>query len=123
MKYGIKQKLMTTLEWFFAVLGVVGALLHIMPTTTFLIISLAIFSKSSPRFHTILLNNTYVGDDLKRWEQSKTMPRTSKNKATAIIIILFGVSIALLHVRIGWQWMFVSIAVVLLMIIWQIEEN
>jgi len=123
MNKGIKQKLMIALGWFFIILGVIGAILPIMPTTVFLIIALGIFSKSSPRLHKMLLNNKYVGEDLKRWQQSKTMSRTSKKKATTIILLSFGLSLAILHGRVGLQLMLITIAIVLLVIIWRIKEN
>jgi uncharacterized membrane protein YbaN (DUF454 family) len=94
-----------------------------MPTTVFLIVALGIFSKSSPRFHKMLLNNKYVGEDLKRWEQSKTMSRSSKKKATIIILLSFALSIAILHGRVGLQLMLIAIAAVLLLIIWRIKET
>jgi uncharacterized membrane protein YbaN (DUF454 family) len=123
MNSGIKQKLMIALGWFFVILGIIGALLPVMPTTVFLIIALGLFSKSSPRFHKMLLNNKYFGQDLQRWEQSKTMSRSSKKKATLIILISFGLSIAVLHGRIGLQLMLIAIATILLFIIWHIKEK
>ena len=123
MNSGIKQKLMIALGWFFVILGIIGALLPLMPTTVFLIIALGLFSKSSPRFHKMLLNNKFFGKDLKQWEQNKTMSRSSKKKATVVILISFGLSIAILHGRIGLQLMLVSIAAILLLIIWRIKES
>ncbi len=123
MNSDIKQKLMIALGWFFVILGIIGALLPIMPTTVFLIIALGLFSKSSPRFHQMLLNNKFVGKDLKQWEQNKTMSRSSKKKATFIIFLSFGASIFILHGRVGLQLMLLSIASVLLIIIWRIKES
>jgi len=123
MNKGIKQKVMIIVGWFFVILGVIGAVLPIMPTTVFLIIALGIFSKSSPRFHKMLLTNKYFGEDLKRWEQNKTISRYSKKKASLVIFLTFGISIAILHGRLGLQLMLLGIAVVLLLIIWRIKES
>jgi len=123
MNKGLKQKLMIILGWFFVVLGAIGAVLPLMPTTIFLIIALAIFSKSSPRFHKMLLDNRWFGPGLQQWEETKTISRQSKKKATVVILITFAASIAVLHSRIGLQVMLVSIAVILLMIIWKIKEH
>jgi len=123
MNKGLKQKLMIILGWFFVVLGAIGAVLPLMPTTIFLIMALAIFSKSSPRFHKMLLDNRWFGPGLQQWEETKTISRQSKKKATVVILITFAASIAALHSRIGLQVMLVSIAVILLMIIWKIKEH
>lgn len=123
MNHGIKQKFMIILGWFFVILGIIGALLPVMPTTVFLIIALGIFSKSSPRFHKMLLNNKYFGEDLRRWEQTKSISRQSKKKATLVIIISFGLSIAVLHGRLGLQTMLLVLASVLLLIIWRLKES
>jgi len=123
MYVGIKKKLMIALGWFFVILGIIGAFLPVMPTTVFLIIALAIFSKSSRRLHQMLLNNKYVGADLKRWEQDKSMSRNSKIKAIWVIVLTFGVSIGILYGRIELQLMLVAIVVVLLLVIWRIKES
>jgi uncharacterized membrane protein YbaN (DUF454 family) len=123
MNKGIKQKLMIALGWFFVVLGAIGAVLPLMPTTVFLIIALGIFSKSSPRFHQMLLKNRWFGAGLRQWEETKSISRQSKNKATVVIVLTFGVSIAVLHGRMGLQLMLVAIALILLSIIWSIKEG
>jgi uncharacterized membrane protein YbaN (DUF454 family) len=123
MNKEIKQKLLIIAGWFFVVLGAIGAILPLMPTTVFLIIALAIFSKSSPRFHQMLLNNKWFGADLRRWEQSKTISAQSKRKATGVIILSFALSIAILHGRLGLQLMLVVIALILLALIWRLKES
>ena len=123
MYKGIKQKILILLGWFFVILGAIGAVLPLMPTTVFLIIALAIFSKSSPRFHKMLMNNQWFGTDLKRWEETRTMSRKSKRKATIVIVTTFAISIAVLYSRIGLQLMLVAIAMILLIIIWKIKES
>ncbi len=123
MNKGIKQKLLVVLGWIFVLLGVIGALLPIMPTTVFLIIALWIFSKSSPRFHKMLLNNKYFGTDLRRWEESKTISKPSKKKAYFTIFLTFGISIVILHGRIGLQLMLLSLMSILLIVIWKIKES
>lgn len=123
MQNGIKQKLMIALGWFFVILGAIGAVLPLMPTTVFLIIALWIFSKSSPRFHKMLLDNKWFGEGLRQWEESKTISKQSKRKATIVIFVTFGLSIAILYQRIGLQIMLVVLMLILLAIIWNIKEE
>lgn len=123
MNKGLRQKLMIALGWFFVLLGVIGAVLPLMPTTVFLIIALAIFSKCSPRFHRMLLENKWFGPGLRQWEESKTISRVAKKKATIMIAVTFGISIAVLYGRIGLQLMLVGIASILLFLIWRLNES
>jgi len=123
MHTGIKKKIMIVLGWFFVVLGIIGAFLPVMPTTIFLIIALAIFSKSSNHFHQMLLNNKFVGRDLRRWEEDKSMSRISKVKATWIIVLTFSFSIGMLYGRLGLQLMLLVIAAIILRVIWRIKES
>lgn len=123
MQKGFKQKLMIALGWVFVALGAIGAVLPLMPTTVFLIVALWIFSKSSVRFHKMLLKNKWFGSGLRQWEESKTISKESKRKAAVIIVISFGLSIAVLYGRTGLQIMLVSLAAILLLIIWLIKES
>lgn len=122
MRSQVKSGLMIALGWFFIVLAIIGALLPILPTTPFLILALALFSKSSPRFHKMLLNNKWFGPSLKQWEQSKTLSRKTKYKATTLIVVTFAISIVVLIGRIQLQFMLVAVALVLLLFIWRIDE-
>jgi len=122
MKKTIQNHLLITLGWFFVILGIIGIALPVLPTTPFLIVALAFFSKSSPRFHQMLLNNKWFGPGLKQWEETKTLSRKTKRKATLLITITFAVSIAILYERIYLQLMLVSFATILLFFIWRIKE-
>jgi uncharacterized membrane protein YbaN (DUF454 family) len=122
MKSKVKNGLLITIGWFFVVLAIIGTLLPILPTTPFLILALAIFSKSSPRFHKMLLDNKWFGPSLKQWENNKTLSRKTKYKATILIVVTFAISILLLYGKIKLQLMLVGIALVLLFFIWRIKE-
>ncbi|MDM8567631.1 YbaN family protein [Candidatus Halobeggiatoa sp. HSG11] len=123
MKKILQNNLLIILGWLFVVLGIIGVILPILPTTPFLIIALAFFSKSSPRFHQMLLNNVWFGPTLKQWEDKKTLSRKIKYKAFFLIIITFSISIAILDSKILLQLLLVGIAIVLLFFIWRIKEE
>ena len=122
MKEAIKRYILISLGVFFVALGIVGIVLPILPTTPLLILALVLFSKSSPRFHQMLLNNRWVGPGLRQWEESRAMTRKDKRRATIAIVITFTVSIAILRGRIELQLMLVGIAIVLLFFMWRIKE-
>jgi len=123
MQKKLQNHLLITLGWFFVILGIIGIALPVLPTTPFLIVALAFFSKSSPRFHQMLLNNKWFGPGLKQWEETKTLSRKTKRKATLLITMTFAVSIIILNDRAYLQMMLVGIAIVLLFFIWRIKES
>jgi uncharacterized membrane protein YbaN (DUF454 family) len=122
MKNFLHTHLLILLGWFFLALGAIGAVLPILPTTPFLIVALALFSKSSPRFHQMLLNNRWFGPTLRQWEETRALSRKTKYKVYALIIAVFSVSIAIFHDKIHYQLMLAALGAILLAIIWRIKE-
>ena len=69
--------------WFFAgwlmvALGVIGALLPVMPTTIFLIMAVGCFARSSPRFERMLLEHPRYGRSLREWREQGAVSRKGK---------------------------------------------
>lgn len=80
-------------------LAVIGVVLPLLPTTPFLLLAIACFSKSSKRFEDWLYQ-TYVAD----FRETKSIARERKKKIIVSIYILMGISIyfaPLLPVKIG----------------------
>jgi len=123
MRRHIKRGFYFTVGCCAFLLGLIGIPLPILPTTPFMILAAACFAKSSPRFHQALLNNRWIGQDLRQWEESKTMKRSTKKRSTIVIIATFSISIAVLWGRIELQLMLVGIACILLFFIWRIAEH
>ena len=123
MKKFLQKHLLVVLGWFFTLLGVIGIILPILPTTPFLILALVFFSKSSTRFHQMLLNNEWFGPTLRQWEERKTLSRKTKYKAILLIIITFSISVILFNDRLHVQLMLIGLAIVLLFFIWRIKEH
>lgn len=123
MKKHLKRTLFLAFGSVFFILGLVGILLPILPTTPFMILSAACFAESSPRFHQLLLNNRWFGEDLQRWERNKTMKRTTKKRATWVIVISFTLSISILWEHTMVQLLLFFLALVLLFLLWRIAET
>ncbi len=123
---GVKRKLqnhvLVILGWLFTLLGIIGAFLPVLPTTPFLIVALVLFSKSSPRFHQMLLDNEWFGPGLKQWEANKTLARKTKVKATLLIVATFGISVAVFNDKLPIQLTLVGLAIVLVIFIWRLNE-
>lgn len=123
MKQLLKNHTLIILGWLFVLLGLIGVVLPVLPTTPFMIVAAALFAKSSPRFHHMLLNNRWFGDILRDWEERHVVSRKIKIRATALIALTFSISIALLYQHHGLQLMLISIAFILLFFLWRLNEN
>jgi len=66
------------LGWVMVALGLIGAILPVMPTTIFLILASACFSHSSPRFEAWLLDHRWFGASIRRWRERGAIPRRAK---------------------------------------------
>lgn len=97
----------TLLGGLMVLLGIIGAFLPVMPTTVFLLMALACFSKSSPRFEQWLLQHPRFGASLRAWREDRVVPPRAKISAC------LGMSIGLLILAATpapW-WVVVSVAV------------
>jgi len=122
MRKKIKKYLLILCGLLSIVLGIIGAVLPILPTTPFLILALACFANSSPRFHQMLLNNRWFGAALQQWEQDRSITRGSKLKAMLLVVLTFSLSITVLHGRLQLQLGLLVLGSVLLIFMWRLKE-
>lgn len=87
--------------WMMVALGVIGALLPVMPTTIFLILAVGCFSRSSPRFEAWLLNHPRYGRPLRLWKEQGAISRKGKYFAGAGMA--FGYAMFFIGARPSWQ--------------------
>lgn len=123
MQTRVKNILLISLGWFFVILGAIGAVLPLLPTTPFMILALGLFARSSPKFHAMLLNHKWFGPPLQQWEATHTMRSSIKKKVIALITLTFSVSIAVLWGRQYLPLMLIMIYLVLLFFILRIKES
>jgi uncharacterized protein len=60
------------------VLGILGAILPIVPGTVFFILAAICFAKSSEKFYKMLIHNKYVGPHLQNYLEEKFIPIKTK---------------------------------------------
>lgn len=122
MRKKIKKYLLILCGVLSVVLGIIGVVLPLLPTTPFLILALACFANSSPRFHKMLLNNRWFGVALQQWEADRTITRSSKLKAMILVVLTFSMSIGILHGRLQLQLGLLVLGSILLTFMWRIKE-
>lgn len=69
--------------WLCVAVGLVGAVLPVLPTTPFLLVATWAFARSSPRFHRWLLGHRRLGPLLVAWETHRVIPVRAKVAAVA----------------------------------------
>jgi uncharacterized membrane protein YbaN (DUF454 family) len=83
--------------WFAAgticlVLGAIGIVLPILPTTPFLLAAAACYYKSSERMHRWLLNNKWFGEYIRNYQEGKGLTKKTKITALSVLWITIGFS-------------------------------
>ena len=85
---------MIALGWVFVVIGLIGAVLPLLPTTPFLILAAACFARGSERFYRWLLSSRLFGPVIREWRQTRSVARWAKRTALVLIALTFGSTVA-----------------------------
>lgn len=86
------------------VLGTLGLVLPVLPTTPFILLAAACFARSSARFHAMLLRSRLFGPLITEWEQHRSLPRRTKLWAITLMSLTLGSSIVFFVRPAGLQW-------------------
>jgi len=74
------------------VLGAIGIVLPILPTTPFLLASAACFCKSSSRMYNWLLSNKWFGEYIRNYREGRGLPMKTKITALTVLWATIGIS-------------------------------
>lgn len=104
-------------------LGMIGLMLPVMPTTPFVIVASWCFARSSPRFHRYLRQHKYFGQALYHWEEHRQISR----KAKWISSVMMSVSMISCALVLGVNYWWVSVLVIgvcggVMYWLWQLPE-
>lgn len=75
------------------VLGIVGIVVPVLPTTPFLLLSAACYARASVRFYNWLMNNRIFGQYIRDYRIHKSIPLRAKIVAVLLIVLTMGSSI------------------------------
>ena len=89
----MQRTILIIIGWLAVVLGTIGVVLPLLPTTPFILLAAWCFARSSPRFHHWLLYRSWFGGYLRHWQRYKAMPPGAKPRAIIVILLTFGVSL------------------------------
>lgn len=77
------------------ILGIVGILLPLLPTTPFLLLSAFCFARSSEKLHDWLLCHPSFGSAIIDWRENGSISKQNKTYAMVVILITFLLSVIL----------------------------
>ncbi|MCF4174690.1 YbaN family protein [Vibrio sp. McD22-P3] len=93
----VKRLFWNTLGVVSVILGVVGIVLPLLPTTPFLLLASASFFRGSPQFHDWLLSHRKLGPIISDWENDRCIKRSVRTKGAIFIVLSFAISILIVQ--------------------------
>ena len=90
---GINKIIVKLLGFVFLILGLIGAVMPIMPSIPFLLIAAACFFRTSPTLYKWMLNNRYFGKQLRRYHNKEGLPLYVKLFTVLVIIASFALTL------------------------------
>lgn len=104
--------------WVSLILGCVGIVLPLLPTTPFILLAAYCFSRSSERLHQWLITHPQMGPLIQDWQQDGSICKTAKTKATVLIVGTFAVTFAVVNVGLLLTGLILLMGISVLTFIW-----
>jgi len=77
----------------FLLIGCVGIVLPLLPTTPFLLLAIGCYARSSERCYRWLITNRWFGEYIKNWHEGKGIPKKTKILTIAFLCLTIGYSV------------------------------
>ena len=87
--------LWVTFGFLMVILGIIGALLPVIPGTIFFILAAVCFAKSSEKFYKMLIHNKWIGPHLQNYLEEKFIP--IRTKIVAISFLWLSVTVSSIY--------------------------
>jgi uncharacterized membrane protein YbaN (DUF454 family) len=98
----LRRYLLIIIGTFFLGLGIIGIFLPILPTTPFLLLAAACYTRSSKRLYNWLLTNRWLGNYIRNYRERKGVPFKIKILSISFLWIAIGYSaIFVVHILLG----------------------
>lgn len=91
--FTIKNYIYIFLGLLFLLLGFIGLLLPIVPTTPFILVSVWFFARSSKKLEDWLINHKVFGKSIRDWKEKGAISKNAKLSAIPLIIFSFSATI------------------------------
>lgn len=85
--------------WLAVVLGAIGIVLPVLPTTPFLLVAAWCFARSSARFHHWLLSNRVFGPMIHDWQEYRSIAAGTRRWALFVVVVSFSLSIYAVNIQ------------------------
>ena len=92
MKDIILNRILVGSGTFFLVIGIIGIFIPILPTTPFLLLAAACYARGSKKFYNWLINNKWLGEYIKNYQEGRGIPLTVKILSITLLWITIAFS-------------------------------
>lgn len=100
-------------------LGLLGAVLPILPTVPFLLLAAFCFARSNPVWEQKLLDHPTYGPSLRQWRERRAISRSAKVGAIGAM----SVGAVVTWFTLGWPWVLVSLSILTCSGLWIWTRN
>lgn len=99
-------------------LGIVGIFVPLLPTTPFLLLTAALWIRSSPQLYDWLLANRYLGEYIRNYRENRAIPLRAK---VLSLTLMWGTMLYCVFALLtAWWWAQVALLVVAVGVTWHI---
>lgn len=88
----MKRIILFTVGIISLVLGSIGVVMPVLPTTPFLLLALWCFIRSSEKLYNFILNNKYLGPYVRDYMSGRGIPMKVKKRSISLLWITIGFS-------------------------------